>query len=333
MAPRRQTYLAIGATPESARDQISALGPAPTGVAPTPSVGQVLTWNGTAYVPMPGGGGATPTFSAVLGAGNVTGAHDILVTVGQKIDTTAAGQLALGTSSATSLAIGQPTGGSATFQVFINQGGGALHGSNSGVQYASDFANRGQYRAGQYGNNAGIPGLSTFKSRATTIGGLAPVQVGDVIFRDTAVGVTDNLSIPLSGLISINVTSVPAASGWIGTEYELSLVPNEGPANGRKVMFKVSSQGVPVLRETALPGGGKTAGLALLDGTGNVTVANASVKVGTRFTLTIQDGGAAPTGGAIYVSTRVAATSFTITSTAGAGDAGVQVYWQLFEGI
>jgi hypothetical protein len=46
--------------------------------------------------------------------------------------------------------------------------------------------------------------------------------------------------------------------------------------------------------------------------------------------LTIQDGGTAPTGN-VYQSARVNATSFTITSNAGIADAGVQVYYQLFE--
>jgi len=54
---------AIGATPESARTQIGAIGPS-SEIAPL--VGQVLTWNGVAWVPAgPGGGGGT-------GQGNFT---------------------------------------------------------------------------------------------------------------------------------------------------------------------------------------------------------------------------------------------------------------------
>jgi len=120
-----------------------------------------------------------------------------------------------------------------------------LHGSNSRVQLASLVANGAQYRAGQYGVNTGIPGVSSFKSRGATIGALAPVAVGDVIWRATAVGVTDNLSIPLGGLISIQVPTggVPAGAGWIATEYELQVVPLAGPANGRRISFKVTSEG------------------------------------------------------------------------------------------
>lgn len=327
----RKLYQAIGATPDSARAAIEAVGPMPA-TASTPALNDVLTWNGTAWVPQAGGAGPTPTLTSVLAAGNTTGANNILVTVGQQIDTAAAGVLTLGLTTATALGIGKASGGSAAFQVFVNQGGAALHGSNAGLQFSSDTSNRGSGRFNQYGNNTGVPGITGFKSRSTTIGGLAVVQVGDVIFRNTAIGVTDNLSIPLSGTISINVTTVPAGQGWIGTEYELGLVPAEGPANGRKVVYKISSQGVPVLLETALPAGGRTAGLSLLDGTGNITVANVSVKAGTRFVLTVQDGGAAPTG-TVYVSARVASTSFTITSSAGAADSGVQVYWQLYEGV
>jgi len=124
-----------------------------------------------------------------------------------------------------------------------------LHGSGSGVQYSSTVASRAQYRVNQYGNATGVPGISTFKSRGATIGSLAPVQVGDVIFRDTAVGVTDNLSIPLSGMISVNVTSVPVGAGYIGTEYEIQLTPDVGPANSRRPVFKVNGYGWPRLLE------------------------------------------------------------------------------------
>lgn len=49
MAPRR-LYQAVGATPESARAQIGALGPG-TPEGSSPLVGQVLTWDGSAYTP------------------------------------------------------------------------------------------------------------------------------------------------------------------------------------------------------------------------------------------------------------------------------------------
>jgi hypothetical protein len=73
-----------------------------------------------------------------------------------------------------------------------------------------------------------------------------------------------------------------------------------------------------------------SAGIATLDITGNVVVSNLSVTATTKFLLTVQDSGSAPTG-FIYQSARTIGTNFTITSTAGAADVGVQVYYQLWE--
>jgi hypothetical protein len=214
-----------------------------------------------------------------------------------------------------------------TGMVFINQAG-ALHGSNSGIQYSTTFSNRAQIRMNQYGNNTGVPGISTFKSRGATIGSLAPVQPGDVLFRDTAVGVTDNLSIPLSGLISINVApnGVPAGQGWISTDYQLQLVPLAGPANGRKEAFRVTGEGILHIKEQA----NAMAGVATLDAAGQAVVANTQVTATSRISLTIQDGGTVPTG-FTYLASRSVGTSFTIQSSAGAADNGVKVYYQIWE--
>ena len=224
-----------------------------------------------------------------------------------------------------------PLGG----QVFINSDT-ALLGSNSGIQYSTTSSSRAQVRLNQFGNNAGVPGISTFKSRGTVIGSsgasLAPVQPGDVIFRDTAVGVTDNLSIPLSGFISINVPAngVPAGQGYIATEYELQLVSLDGPANGRRVVFKVSSEGVLELLESTSAGPHTTVptGVVTLGAAGTVTVLNNKIPANARVTLTIQPG-PVPVG-TVYVSNITANTSFTIASNAGAADAGLQVYYQIY---
>lgn len=214
-----------------------------------------------------------------------------------------------------------------TGMVFINQTG-ALHGSNSGIQYATTFSSRAQIRMNQYGNNSGVPGISTFKSRGTTIGSLAPVQPGDVIFRDTAVGVTDNLSVPLSGLISINVApnGVPAGQGWIATDYQLQLTPLAGPANGRKEAFRITSEGILHIKEQA----NAMAGVATLNGAGQAVVANTQITATSRIMLTVQDGGTVPTGFP-YLSARSIGTSFTITSSAGAADSGAIIYYQIWE--
>lgn len=213
-----------------------------------------------------------------------------------------------------------------TNEVFIGGPTGPLHGSNSGIQYSTIVANRAQLRENQYGNNTGIPGISTFKSRGATIGSLAPVQPGDVIYRATAVGVTDNLSIPLSGLISIVVPpgGVPSGAGWIATDYELQLVPLAGPANGRRQIFRITSEGIFHVRETA----NSMAGVAVTGVGGSVTVLNNQITSTSRITLTIQDGGTVPTG-FVYVSGRVIGTSFDITSST--LDVGVPVYYQIWE--
>ena len=219
-----------------------------------------------------------------------------------------------------------------TNEVFIGGPTGPLHGSGSGIQYSTDVASRAQIRFNQYGNNTGVPGISTFKSRNAVIGGLTPVQPGDVIFRATSVGVTDNLSIPLSGLISINVAAngVPVGQGYIATDYELQLVSLDGPANGRRPVYKMTSEGVTQLLETTSAGPHTTVptGLVALDGTGNITVLNSKIPANARIVLTVQPG-VAPTG-TVYVSAITANTSFVITSNAGAADSGVNVYYQIY---
>jgi hypothetical protein len=160
--------------------------------------------------------------------------------------------------------------------VFLGQGGqfpNPLGPSASRVQLSSLVPSGPQFRGNQFGANAGVPGISTFKSRGVTVGALAPVTPGDVIFRATAVGVTSNLSVPLGGLISIQIPSggVPIGAGWVATEYELQVVPLAGPANGRRISFKVTSEGetqslrgVRAGSETAtIPAGSAAAAIAV----------------------------------------------------------------------
>lgn len=220
-----------------------------------------------------------------------------------------------------------------TNEVFIGGPTGPLHASNSGIQYSTTVANRAQIRFNQYGANTGIPGISTFKSRDATIGGLAPVIPGDVIFRATAVGVCNNaptFSIPLSGLISINVVATPLGQAYIATDYELQLVSLDGPANGRRPVFKITSEGVIQLLETTSlpPHTTVPSGVVTLGAAGTFTVPNNKLAANSRVLLTVQPA-QAPVGN-IYVSAITANTSFTITSTAGAADSGVNVYYVIF---
>ena len=203
------------------------------------------------------------------------------------------------------------------------------NGSNAGLQYSSTVANRAQIRNNQYGANNAGPGLTTFKSRGLIIG--APlaagdgVQVGDIIQGFTAIAVTGSgLLIPLA--YTQRVTVVDVTAGNVACDWDISLCPIGGATNSIRKVFGVTSEGILKILEAANSMGG----LAVLDAAGTITVANTNVKANTRFQITVQDGGAAPTG-IIYQSARIVGTSFTILSSAGAGDAGVQVYYQLFE--
>ncbi len=227
------------------------------------------------------------------------------------------------------LIVGDPTVGTA--RIFLNQLV-ADHGSSAILQVSSLVANAPSLRANQYGANAGIPGLSTIKSRGAAIGTLASVNPGDVLLRLTAVGVpADNVSVPLAGLVSIQVPAGGVGLNYVATDFEVQLVPLTGPINGRKQAFLVDSEGILHVKEVG-PATNPTshmAGLAVTGAGGTVVVPNVRVTATTKFTLTIQDGGAAPTNG-LYVSARVIGTSFTIQMINPA-DVGVQVYYQLWE--
>ena len=300
--------------------------------------GNTLVWNGAAWVP---GVPSTP-LSAVLAVGNTSGVNDIYLDAGQKLDTTPAlGTLNLGTTNAKLVAIGNKLAVLADDDpmILVNQGGAVIIPSNAGFQYSTKRPNRAQFRGNQFGANSAGPGATGFKSRGVNIGDMASVVAGDLLYRITAIGVPGNNSdIPLAAHLSLQVPAAGVGVNYVAAELELQLVPLEGPINGATVMFKITSQGVPVLRETDLPPvappvpNRRVAGLATLDGAGQFLILNPNVKAGTRFTLTVQDGGTAPTG-TVYVSARVAGASFTITSNAGGTDLGVQVYWQLWEGV
>lgn len=146
-----------------------------------------------------------------------------------KDDESAALTFAIARSTGT-VVMGSPTSplaapGSARF--FGNQSG-TLHGSNAGMQYSSLVANRAQLRCNAYGAHVGVPGITGFKSRGLTIGALAAVAPGDVLWRATAIGVcADNASIPLSGLLSFVATTVAAAR--IGCDLQVQQSPSTGP--------------------------------------------------------------------------------------------------------
>jgi hypothetical protein len=214
---------------------------------------------------------------------------------------------------------------SATQDLFLHSGP-AVNNSNAGRQLSSLTANRAAFRANQYGANAGVPGVVGFKSRSGVIGGLASVVAGDVLWRATAIGVAaDNASIPLAGFVSL-VAASPLGGNYVPCEFIIDLAPLGGPINFRQQALRVDSEGVLHIKESA----NTMAGLAVLGAGGTVVVPNTRVTATTKFTLTAQDGGALLTG-SLQQSARVVGTSFTIRSTVGAADAGVQVYYQLWE--
>ena len=201
-----------------------------------------LSTNGGAYAALSVGGASS--LAATLAIGKVTGANDIQITTGQQLDTaTAAAVLNLGNTNAGALGVGNAAGGLSTFQVFINQGGATLHGSNAGLQIASTTANRASGRYNQYGANAGVPGFTGFKSRGVNVGDLASVADGDILARMTAIGVAgDNASIPLAGFVDIRVPTGGTNATWVATDFSVSLVPLAGPINSNRQVSRITSE-------------------------------------------------------------------------------------------
>jgi hypothetical protein len=142
--------------------------------------------------------------------------------------------VATNTGWSTFVVIDGPTG-----QVFIGSPT-SLNGSDAGIQYSSLVADRGQIQVYQYGAHTGIPGISSFKSRDTTIGGLAAIIANDVFFRATAEAVAcDNITIDESATISIIAEGTPGATE-IPSRFELELTNLSGT---RQLALRVSSEG------------------------------------------------------------------------------------------
>jgi hypothetical protein len=156
----------------------------------------------------------------------------------------------------------------ATGQVFIGIGvTTTLHGSNAGLQYSSTTANRAQFRGNQYGANTAGAGVTTFKSRGAAIGALGAVLPGDLLGRWTAIGVAaDGASLQLAATISLQVPAayVPVGTdSWVPTDYELALVALAGPANSRRNVQVVTSEGETRTLRGSRAGGPSTLPAAL----------------------------------------------------------------------
>jgi len=119
-----------------------------------------------------------------------------------------------------------------------------------------------------------------------------------------------------NGFIGVTTAYLDDAAG---VTYDDSLVTPPSLATG-------SVQGALDALKGMIP---TVTGVATLGAFGAV-VPEPAVQATSKFVLTTQDTGAPTAGGVMYVSARVVGASFTISSSAGAGDTGVQVYWQLW---
>lgn len=167
----------------------------------------------------------------------------------------------------------------------------------------------------------GISG-ATISGQVQINGGLI---FGDIIINDGATVSAVNVFI-LGGTFKLNgnsslktLSTINPSSGYVdGT-------PNGSGTPTWYTDYSSNEDYTGTLNKT-----GFIDGLALLDVTGQVIIPNINVTANTKFILSIQDGGSIPTG-SIYQSARNVGIDFTVKSTAGAADSGVQVYYQLFE--
>jgi len=137
----------------------------------------------------------------------------------------------------------------------------------------------------------------------------------DSVVKLLTLGVIAPANITSQGIDGTVVTYTPTtSSNWpsVPTTLEAAL---DSLASLRKA---ITAQGILI-----------GAGLATLNGSGTLAVANALIAATSRIVLTVQDTGAAPTG-RIYNSARSNGVSFTILSSAGVADAGVIVYYQIW---
>lgn len=142
------------------------------------------------------------------------------------------------------------TDGSGLTRLYINQTTN-LHGSNSGIQYATTFANRAQLRVNAYGNHTGVAGITGFKSRGATVGATQSVLAGDTIFRITAIGISgDNASLNLAALVDLKVSPGGVFPAYVATDFTIDLMNLAGV---RTQKFIVTSEGLVGLGTALIP--------------------------------------------------------------------------------
>jgi len=202
-----------------------------------------------------------------------------------------------------------------------------LHNSTAGVQLASIISNGANFRANQYGST-GIPGFIGFKSRGDDISSTLSVISGDILFRDTAVGVAgDNNTISMAGYSQFivpenGVTDTSIASNWelyltdtTGTRSSKLVVTNNGnwsqTSSGQRIMIMEGINGMQGVN-------------TLIAGT--IIVNNNLITQNSRISLTPQNSAGTP--GFLSISL-IPSVGFIINSTS---DTDVRdIFWQIWE--
>lgn len=168
----------------------------------------------------------------------------------------------------------------------------SLGGANSGFQYFSMIANRAQFKAGAYGNHAGVSGMTCTKSRGTSIGDNQAVVVGDPVCRITVQsGATTSGSLPISAdmtFVAAQVNSLTVANDWqlrltnkAGTLATRVYVTSEGDMT---VVSSITALGA-IQANTSFNAltSYKIAGFTFLDAGANLTVSSGTFSGTTSF--------------------------------------------------
>ena len=235
-----------------------------------------------------------------------------------------------------------------TGDLYINQGGPIASGSPVGM---SQITRNSAINLRQYGAAAFTSNIGFFRSRGTVIGPLATpgayasVAVGDSLMNLTAQAVTaNNTDTPLAAIFDAVVPATGLFAQSVSPDFRWALAgPN---INDHRVVWSMIGMSgdlvMGAFRPTATEGArikidetsrNAMQGVVTLGAGGTFPLANTLITANTRIQLTWQDGGPnpAPPAGNLYPTARAAGVGFTIASTGGAADAGINVFWQLWE--
>ena len=201
----------VGGTPESVRTQIGAVGPAPDpGSTPAPVVGEVLTWDGSAWVPGAGGGG---------GITQLTG--DVTTVSGSGPQPATVARLNGNPVSSAAPADGQVLTWNGSVWV---PGAAATGGSGGGGQIY--FLNAGTAGEAPVTNIPGSPlelGLTAEAGQTTVVSGALP-SVGFSLIAGFVTKVNSpNLGAVPAGLWDFNVWAASSAPLPNGTSFRIKI--------------------------------------------------------------------------------------------------------------